>query len=83
MYLSSLMGMWICSIIFGNRRSGDEETPSVPLFRGKDGETPSVPLFRGKDGETPSVPLFRGKKCEASLGLPEGRRLMYDACSFS
>ena len=27
--------MWICSIIFGNRRSGDEETPSVPLFRGK------------------------------------------------
>ena len=91
MYLSSLMGMWICSIIFGNRRSGDEETPSVPLFRGKDGETPSVPLFRGKDGETPSVPLFRGKdgetpsvplfrgkKCEASLGLPEGRRLMSD-----
>ena len=62
-YLSSLMGMWICSIIFGNRRSGDEETPSVPLFR-------------GKDGETPSVPLFRGKKCEASLGLPEGRRMM-------
>jgi hypothetical protein len=51
-YLSSLMGMWICSIIFGNRRSGDEETPSVPLFR--------------------------GKKCEASLGLPEGRRMMYD-----
>ena len=25
------------------------------------------------DEETPSVPLFRGKKCEASLGLPEGR----------
>ena len=23
-YLSSLMGMWICSIIFGNRREGDE-----------------------------------------------------------
>ena len=28
--------------------------------------------------ETPSVPLFRGKKCEASLSLAEGKRLMSD-----